>query len=294
MHRRDKVTITLKNGEELYLKGGSNDIGTEVQVYDESIGLIKLDWDNIKQVTFKNTPTQIESAFGAPLYGKVITEQGTFDGYLQWDHDERMAKDELNGEYENGELDIEFGKIKSIKKTWRGSEVTLQSGRVFELRGTNDVNKDNRGIIVNMPSVGRVDIDWHEFDEIVFTDAPAKPAMSYDDFHGEKELRASVRTEGGESYTGHIVFDLDESYQLEILNGMEDEIEYFIPFSNVKKIKPNRRRGSTVTLFNGHQIELEDKVDVEEDNDGVLVFENGRDNDAVYITWDEIEDISFE
>ena len=294
VNRREKVTVTLKNGEELYLKGGSNDIGAKVQIHDESIGMIKLDWGNIRHVEFKKTPSQMESAFGAPLYGKVITEQGTFDGYLQWDHDERMAKDELNGKYEDGELDIEFGNIKSIKKSWRGSEVTLQSGRKFELRGSNDVDDENRGIIVNMPGVGRVDIDWDEFEEIIFTEAPAKPIITYDDFHGEKELRASVKTEYGTSYSGHIVFDLDESYQLEILNGMNKDIEYFIPFSNVKSITPRSKRGSSVSLRNGSEIYLDDKVDVENDNDGILVFENGRDNDAVYITWDEIEKITFE
>lgn len=294
VRRREKITLTLKNGEELYLKGGSNDIGAQVQINDESIGLIKLDWDNIKRVDFKKTPSQIENAYGSPLYGKVVTEQGSFDGYLQWDHDERMTADELNGKYDDGELDIEFGNIRSIKKTWRGSEVTLKSGRVFELRGSNDVNKSNRGIIVNMPHIGRVDIEWKEFEEIIFADAPSNPELSYDDFHGEKELRATVTVEDGSSYNGHIAFDLDETYQLEILNGKEKDISYFIPFGHIKSIVPKSRRGSLVTLLNGHELQLEDSVDVEDDNDGILIFENGRDNDAAYVTWDEIEEITFE
>ena len=74
---------------------------------------------------------------------------------------------------------------------------------------------------------------------------------------------------------------------------MNKDIEYFIPFSNVKSITPKSKRGSSVSLRNGSEIYLDDKVDVENDNDGILVFENGRDNNAVYITWDEVEVITF-
>lgn len=287
--RGEKITVHLKNGKEMRLKGGSNDIGAQIQIHDKEIGLIKLDWKHIDKVEFQATPSNLENAFGKPLYGTVNTEQGDYTGYLQWDHDERLTEDELNGEYEDGDLDIKFGNIKTIKKSWRGSEVTLNSGRTFELRGTNDVDDDNRGIIVNMPGQGRVDIQWDEFEEIHFTESPTSSPVNYKYFTGEQELHGTVKTKGGQSYTGHLVYDLDEEYQLEILNGMDRDIEYFIPFANVKSIQPDRRDGAVVELKNGTKLELEDKVDVNEDHDGVLIFAKGKDGDAVYVRWEDIE-----
>ena len=290
---KSRVTVTLKNGESFKLKGGSNDIGATVQVHDAEIGLIKLEWKEIEHVEFSPTPAVLDNYFGDPLYGVVHTEQGSYTGYLQWDHDERVTLDELNGEYEDGDLDIQFGNIKSIKKIWGGSEVTLNSGRRFELDGSNDVDKNNRGIIVNMPGHGRVDIDWDEFEMIEFVAAPNQSGIHYRDFKGEEKLEGTIHTKAGTKLKGHIVYDLDEAYQLEMLNGMDDDIEYFIPFSNVKNITRNGRRHTKVTTTSGQTLELDDKVDVDENNDGVLVFESTKSDDATYVPWDDIESIDF-
>ena len=63
----------------------------------------------------------------------------------------------------DGNMAIEFGKIKSVERDGRGSLVILKSGRDFYLTGSNDVNHENRGIIVNIPGQGRVDIEWRDF-----------------------------------------------------------------------------------------------------------------------------------
>lgn len=289
---KSKVVLTFKNGDEMRLKGGSNDIGAKVQVFDHEIGLIKLEWKHIDFVEFKNTPKSLENYFGDPLYGTVNTDEGSFTGYLQWDHDERVSNDELNGEYDDGDLDIKFGKIKTIKKLWRGSEVTLHSGRVFELDGSNDVDDDNRGIIVNIPGQGRVDIEWDEFKEIEFTTAP-KSTLNYAAFTGQQKIRGTVQTEAGKTLTGEIVYDLDEAYQLEILNGMLDDIEYFIPFANIEQIEREGRRHTIVKTKDGHSFDLDDKVDVDENNDGLLVF-TSRSDDPVYVPWSDIESIKLD
>ncbi len=291
MGRGEKVTVILKNGYEMKLKGGSNDIGEEIQIHDTEIGLIKLDWKNIDRVEFFATPRNLENVFGSPLYGTVKSEEGDFTGYLQWDHDERLTEDELNGETDDGDLDIKFGNIKSIRKKWKSSLVTLQSGRSFELDGTNDVDDGNRGIIVNMPGQGRVDIDWDEFEEIHFTNAPGNSGLTYTSFKGGQEIYGTVHTKNGQSYKGSLAYDLDEEFQLEILNGMIDDIEYFIPFSNISLIEPQRRDRAMVTLKNGTSLELEDKVDVSDDNDGILIFEKGKDGDAIYVKWDDVESV---
>jgi len=274
------------------LEGGSNDIETQIQVTDHEIGHIKLDWDRIEKVEFMAAPANIKSHYGEPLYGTVTTENGdSHTGYVQWDHDERMSEDELNGENRDGEIDMEFGNISKIKKSFRGSEITTRSGREFELRGTNDVNDDNRGIIVNIPGMGRVDISWDEFDEVIFSDISSS-SITYDDFKGDADIFGTVTTVDGDLHVGRIAYDLDEEYQFEMLNGKSDDIEYFIPFANVKSVKPGRRDRANVTLTDGSTITLEDSVDVSDDNDGVLIFLKAGE-DPTYVAWEDIEKIDF-
>jgi len=291
--RKSKVILELKNGDVYTLKGGSNDIGTRVLVNDSDLGKIKLDWDRIDKIEFMSTPSNLDSTLGEPLYGTVETTTESFTGFLQWDHDERLSEDELNGDTEDGDLDIEFGNIRSIERAGRSaSKVTLKSGREFKLRGSNDVNSENRGIIVNIPNMGRVDIKWDEFESIKFEDTWPTSNLSYDQFKGDKKISGSVKTENGKTYKGLITYDLDESYNLEFLDGMHKDIEYLIPFNVINKIKPLNREESIVELINGNDIVFEDRVDVNSGNDGVLVFTSKREFD--YIPWNEIIEIEFD
>jgi len=289
--RRKKVRVEFKNGEHYDLDGGSNDIGENIRINDSELGNIKLNWDRISEVEFMPTPTKLVSKYGEPLYGSVKTHSGDFEGFLQWDHDERLTFDELNGDNEDGQMDIEFGKIKSIKKNNNGSDVTLMSGRSLHLKGSNDVNRENRGIIVNTPNYGRVDIPWDEFIEINFNNIPANMSLGYDEYEGGENLRATVKTINGEERNGFIIYDLDETFKLEMLNGVIDDIEYFIPFSAISSITPKNRRESLIILTNGEKMIFEDKVDVSESNDGVLI-KKGK--DITYVPWSEVEKITFE
>jgi len=139
-----------------------------------------------------------------------------------------------------------------------------------------------------MPGQGRVDIPWREFEEVTFTETKAG-VVNYDDFDGHAEISGSVTTLDGKTHTGKIVYDLDETYQLEILNGEKDNIEYFIPFQLVESITPASRNRATVKLKSGLLLKLEESVDVSEDHDGVLVFTDAR--DPVYIAWEDIDTI---
>lgn len=287
--RGSRVRVQLRNGETLRLSGGSNDIGATVRIHDSELGVIRLDWDNISDITFEKAPATIESAYGAPLYGTVETTAGDFTGYIQWDHDERLAEDELNGDSKGGELDIPFGKIKVIEKNRRGSRVTMQSGRTFNLYGSNDVDADNRGIIVNIMGMGRVDIPWDEFHQVTFTDIPANQTL--ETYNESKPLSGSVITLDGETYSGNLIYDLDETFDLEILDGENDRLEYSLPFRYIQTIKPKNDRATYVTLRNGEKLLLEDKVDVTDENDGILV--STSDDDYEYIPWSEVEVINF-
>ena len=286
--RGERISVVLRNNEVLRLDGGSNDVGATIRVSDAEMGVLKIKWDRIDKIEFNQAETPYESAFGTPLYGTVKTSEGTFKGFLQWDHDERLTNDELNGESKNGELDILFGNIKSIAKTYRGSEVTLLSGRQFDLRGSNDVDDDNRGIIVNLPGVGRVDIPWEEFISIEFGPAP-NSAPTYQNFNIIKPINGTVITLDEDEMSGDIVYDLDESYDLEILDGMVGHLEYSIPFRYIDSIQPKSDDESLVKLKNGKSLLLSDKVDVTEENDGVLIKSSRA--ESRYVIWEEVGEI---
>ncbi len=290
-HRRDAV-LTMKGGEVIEIDGSStNDIGGTLYVWDQEIGEVKLDWDRIDVIEFLPTPGNLEVPV-TRLHGKVETDEGDFEGYIQWDKEECLSTDELDGDSRDGGMSIEMGKIRSIERgSSRSSRVTLWSGREFELRGTNDVNSDNRGIYVEDPRYGRVLVDWDAFESVHFTEAgPSGP--SYDDFQPGKPLRGTVTETGGETHSGRIVYDVDEEHSWEILNGDQRDLEYNIPFALVKSVEPRGSDSSRVTLKGGGELILEDVADVDDGNDGILVITSG--DDPVYIPWDDVERIDFE
>ena len=145
MDRGERIKVEFKNGEMFDLKGGSNDIKTEINIFDEEIGKIELDWRKIEKVEFMKTPSKLKNKFGEPLYGIVDTHFGEFTGFIQWDHDERLSTDELDGENKDGDVEIKFGNIKSIEREGRkGCTVKLKSGRELYLEGSNGVKPGER------------------------------------------------------------------------------------------------------------------------------------------------------
>lgn len=285
----DKVELILKNGEVLDLEGGSNDIEEEIKVYDNDLGIIELRWRRVEKVEFMETPKKLKQVFGNPLYGTVETDNGDFTGFVQWDHDERVSTDKLDGDNRDGDMSIEFGNIKSIERDGRGSNVVLNSGRDFYLTGSNDVNSENRGIIVNIPGEGRIDIEWRDFRKVTFTNNTKGSGPSYSSYNNAKELSGTVKTISGKTISGSLIYDLDESLMLEILQGDDDDIKYLIPFANIKRISPKNYSYTRVELKNGKNLLLSGSQDVTEDNDGVLIF-TGK-GDPTYVVWEDVEEI---
>jgi hypothetical protein len=289
MRGRNTVFLTLKNGEKLEVSGGSNDINAKIHVIDQEVGELTLKWKRIRMIDFMAVPQSIEKKFGEPLYGTVETKSGQFKGFIQWDHQECLDIDELDGESEDGDISIQFGKIKSIEKYKRGSLVTLHSGKEYYLDGTNDVNDDNRGIIINNLNFGKIRVEWDEFDKVEFERNTSAPA-GYDDFVEAKQLEGEITTKDGKILTGRIVYDLDETMDFEIIDGNRDDIEYEIPLRNIDKIIPLGTCCSDIFLKNGKTIQLEDKRDINRENDGLLIWEG---EDPQYIPWKKIKKIQF-
>lgn len=288
----DRADVVMKSGTTYDVEGYSNDVGGKVHVDDQELGEIELRWDRIETIRFMAAPRGADPGV-TRLHGTVDTRAGQFQGFIQWDKQECTSADILDGETEDGEVDIPMGRIRSIeRRSRRASIVTLKDGREFEMRGSNDVNDENRGIMVEDPRYGRVTVPWREFDKLTFSD-DAGSGRGYAEFPGTGRLFGTVTDAKGETHTGRIVFDLDESEGWEMLNGSMRDLQFDIPLELVASIQPAGRDACTVVLRTGEEVELEDGQDVSDRNDGVLVFASDNDRDAVYVRWRDVERIEF-
>lgn len=290
VHRGNWVEIFMRNGSEYEVSGGSNDVSDDIHISDSSLGEIDLRWSRIETIEFMPAPRGADPGV-TRLYGTVETREGRFQGYIQWDQDECLSTDVLDGDTEDGDVSIRFGSIQSIERISSSrSLVTLKDGRELRLEGSNDVNEENRGIMVEDQRYGRATVSWDAFDRIEFSNPP-NSGRGYDDFPTLGELSGTVTDMDGREYTGRIVFDLDEAEGWEMMNGEMDGIEFNIPMARVRSVEPMRRGFSRVILDSGETLTLEESHDVGEDNSGVLIFDGGR--DPTYIRWEDVERIDF-
>jgi hypothetical protein len=283
----DDVLVTLKSGTEFELEGGANDVEAEVRVWDAGLGFIEVDWKRIRAIEFLPTPGL--GAVPLRLHGTVKTRSGDFTGFVQWDQEECLGPDELDGETMDGDMSIAMGNIRAIERRSSGSSrVMLKDGREVVLSDTNDVDDSNRGIYVEDPRYGRVLISWDAFERVDFNDGGSGPG--YGDFPKGAALEGTVTTVDGKKLSGRLVYDLDESETTEMLDGEYRDIDYSIPFSLVAAVVP-RGDSSKVTLHNGEELVLEGAVDVSEDNAGLLVFAGA--GEPTYVNWNDVERVDF-
>ncbi len=286
----DEATLVLKSGERVHLRGRSTDLGSGLRalVVDDPVdGPTELSWDEVAEVDFIPAPRDPRPDEGR-LWGTVETHDGrTFTGFVAWDTDEIYTSDVLDGDIGGKRLRIPFGAIHTIERAGRrAARVTLHSGESFTLRGTNDVNSSIRGIAVSDPALGEVVLEWSAFRRVTFG-APQRE-ISPADFDGGRPLHGTVVTEDGTSYSGRVVWDADEAYTWELLNG-EDKggVTYKVEFGHIARIE-KWGDGARVTLRDGRVLELEDSNDVDGGNRGILVEDGSR---VVRIPWDEFREL---
>lgn len=286
----DSVTVHFRGGETLELDGGSNDIGATVSLLNADGEESEWRWREIKEVRFRAAPAEVSRFFGGTNFGTVTTGAGEFTGIVQWDHDERLSVDVLDGEQDGEDVSLPFERIASIHKDGNASRVTTTDGESFLLTGTNDVDSDNRGIIVDTLDLGRVDIPWKQFASVRFGETSASPARR-EDFAAPRSLQGSVTTSDGETHTGRLVFDLDEGLDIEFLDGSSDGIDYAIPFRGIARLDHDHVTRLDVTLKNGGKLTLKD-ADAGVSNDGILVF--GESGEPRYLRWENVTTVIFE
>ncbi|MDH3891991.1 MAG: hypothetical protein OEV49_13000 [candidate division Zixibacteria bacterium] len=290
----DAARLVLKSGDEIELEGGSTDIGTgirEITIEDNDEGEIELVWDDIDRVEFMQGDGSIVSNQGERLYGSLTTRRGdTYTGFVCWDVDELFTRDILDGELKGRKRKIKFGKIKSIERySSNGATVVLNNGDELLLRGTNDVDGSNSGIIISDLGFGQVIVKWDEFDRLDFHNEAAP--LTYADFDGGRKLSGTVFTDDGESYTGLIRWDDDEEYTWEILDGDYRDIEFDIEFGLIKEIAKKSYRSAIVTVWDGRTFRLRGSNDVDEDNKGIFI--TTADGEEIELDWEEFERVEF-
>ena len=300
----DRVELTLRSGEVVELFGGSTDIGPtmrELVVDVPGRREVELDWEDLDRVVFSAAPAGARAS-SRRLYGTVEDTEGhRYTGYVSWDLVEILEGDVLDGrDMETGDdLDIRFSEITSIARFNRGARVELVDGTVLDLRGSNDVDRRNRGIQISDPNLGMVEVEWRNFEILRFHEADA--VVGYDAFDGGHLLRGTVTTQSGEQIEGEIRWDADEARSWEFLNGRdEDDVVFTIEFGFVSRIERGEAWGAQVTLLDGRTFELEDSNDVDWDNKGILIAPTGGTQGRVadgsrwrVIPWDEFREVHF-
>lgn len=289
-----RARLILKSGEEVEFDGGG-DVGGSVdgiRVEDPRGGQVELDWGDVRVIDFIGGPGG-PSAWGDRLYGTLETRDGDrFTGYIVWDMDELFTEDVLDGEERGEDHEIPFGRIRAIQRySSSAARVTLNEGNELILRGSNDVDSDNRDILVADPTFGEVRVQWDELERVDFTTPPERPEFAA--FDGGHRIRGTVRGRGGESHTGYIRWDNDEEYTWELLDGeIRDGVALDIEFAAIGSIQRVGSDLSRVTLRDGRVFDLGSSNDVADGNKGVFV--ERADGTLVLIPWDRFEAAEFE
>ncbi len=288
-----KVSLLLKNQKRIQLtRNRSSDLHKEIVVDDPELGRLNLDFEDLKTLTFLAAPATFVSKMGSPIYGRVLTTIGIFEGYITWDEEECLGNDIISGRQQGNKIDINFEEIVKLQAERDGSDITLRSGRTVFLNKHDDVSSSNNGIVIRKPDLSKMKIQWKDFLSLEVLQRPSEPPRTYDSFKSPKLLRGTVETNDGRTFSGNLVYDLDELYDIEILNGKNNDFEYFIPFRLVARIEPQNDKFSMVYLKDGQQYLLGGNSDVNGGNHGLMVHRQGQ--EATFVDWKNIKIIRFE
>ncbi|HVS64980.1 MAG TPA: hypothetical protein VMT85_15920 [Thermoanaerobaculia bacterium] len=291
------LLVTLKSGTLVELdRFAADDFADGVRIWDDRRGVVDLEERRMR--TIELLPTARLGAVPDRLHGTVRTRQGDFTGFVQWDREECMGTDELDGRTADGELSVRFDAIRSIARNSTDSSlVTLLDGREVVLSDTNDVGHGNRGLYVDDRRYGRVLISWDAFVRVDFSpDASGGPA--YGDFPPGDWLTGSVVTRAGRRLAGRLVYDLDESETTETLDAPWRGVDYTIPFGLVASIvlADREERGAQhakVSLHSGEELQLERAGDLGARNAGLLVFVDD-DERPEHVPWSDVQKVDFD
>ena len=321
VHSRNWWTAVMRDGAEIDLSGGA-DLRRKLRVLHSDGEETRLDPMKILRIRFKPVPEDF-SVNLRRMYGTLETTYGTFEGFILWDGEECVSTDTIDGDVAGDgpgageEMNIPFGDIQSIEKIdRRSSRLTLKDGRVVELKGSNDVDRRVRGIFVLDRDWSWLRFDWRAFQKLELQDYETS-GEGYAATIGGR-LSGAVHLEDGTVHRGLWVFDADEAYVWESLDGTrtvpglpeaaedsaategenaEEEVseekvdprstvgtmEFSIPMGRIATIERLSDEASRITHVNGNSVDLELSTDVSKGNEGLVIF--GKGSEVLYVPW---------
>jgi hypothetical protein len=300
------VRVTLKSGTVFDLnRNAASDFDDGVRVWDGKGGVVDLaSWaggipppPRVRIQVIEFLATARVGTVPARLHGTVQTRHGVFSGFVQWDRQDCVGDDTLDGRTKEGALGVRYDTIRSIARQSADSVmVTVLDGRQITLSGTREVGRGSRGMYVDDPRYGRVLVSWDAFERIDVSAAGSGPA--YDDFAPGRPLTGSVTTRGGRRLAGRLVYDLDESETTETLDAPSQGIDYTIPFELIASITPvvqdeRGARRARVALHRGEVLQLDRAGDLGDGHGGMLIFIDGRDRPE-YVAWSDVAQVEFQ
>jgi hypothetical protein len=289
------VFVTLKSGSRQKLdRFSASDFDDGVRVWDPTRGVLDLDSLRIRAIEFFEPPGNAPPP--ARLYGTVRTGDGTFRGFIQWNRQKSLGTDTLDGQSSGAAVSLRFDTIRTIRRRPPdGVEVLLRDGNEKSLTGSRETADGNLGLYVDDPRYGRVLVPWDVFQSAEFEPSLAGPG--YADFPPGAPIAGAVTTRTGRRLAGRLVFDLDESEDIETLDAPSRGVDYLIPFGLIASIllPPSADpdlQPATVILRRGEELRLERKGDLGPSNAGLLVFVEGLEK-AEYVSWASVQRIDF-
>lgn len=275
-----------------------------------------------------SAPLAAQDPEAGRLYGRVETTDGAlYEGFIRWDGNEagwfdvlhaskripernRRDADRLGWEPErrtnrieifgigfnlpvdaveigsSAQSGIRFGHISSLEL--RGSSrarVLLKSGEEIEFDGGGDLGSSVSEVLVEDLRRGEVELSWRDIHAIDFMTAPAVSSAWGERLHG------TLVTRGGDRFTGYIVWDMDELFTTDILDGEEDGREHDVPFRLIRAIERLGSSSSRVHLQEGGSLVLRGTNDVNHSNRDILVADPSL--GEVRVEWDQLDRVDF-
>jgi|GEM_PF-1090102 len=273
-HKDGVFTITLHDGSSFQSNDEHNDTRDDIYVLSTEGQTSEFEIEDLSSIVFSAAPTDAKS-FDKGIYGTVTSEIGTFQGRIMWDKDERTMDKELDGNDESQEHEIKFAQIKSIEKVNNGnaSKVQLKDGKTLTLNGTNDVNNSNRGIWIDNPDLGRIEISWQQFSQLNIESVDVD-WLTFDDYvtqakqlsgtvvlHDDKQIKAKALT-----------FDLNQQSEAELLHVDVNGSNRQIPLKLIETITKKHDQAVELRLRDQSQLLAHGNRSVTQENNGLMVL----------------------
>ena len=235
------VRVTLKSGTVFDLdRFEASDFDDGVRVWDARGGVVDLDSLQIRSHRAPPRP-RVTGIPAAPhrLHGTVRTRQGDFTGFLQWDREECLGSDELDGRDAGGKRSLRFDTLRSIARR-SADELPGDAPRrprdraLGQQRGRRGPPRDLRRRPALRP--GARLLGGLRTRRLQPPGSPRDRAPPTATSRRGTRSPGSVTTRDGRRLAGRLVFDLDESETTETLDAPSQGVDYTLPFGRIASI----------------------------------------------------------